>query len=186
MANYLVASSNRQTYLKFVAHGMQNGWDSAVRAYYHQNSVEELEQTWLAELRRTKGQPPTYLVSNTTRPANPQGAAGRTMVRLTAPPVQPLEEFSREPVVRGRAPDSDQDPGRFRDAAQRPGYLPKYIPTSNARAPDRASEGMPAGWRPSQEESGDPVHVKLGPPEYLPPSPPAAPPMSVSPVGYPR
>ena len=38
MANYLVAQKDRQTYLKFVAMGMRQGWDNAVRTYYRHNS----------------------------------------------------------------------------------------------------------------------------------------------------
>jgi hypothetical protein len=185
MANYLVANSDRQTYLKFVALGMQSGWDSAVRTYYRHNSVEDLEQAWLAELRRTKGQPPTYLVSNTTRPATAQPAA-RTMVRLTAPPVQPLEDLGRQPVFRGQAPASDQGEGRFGDTSQRPGYLPDYLPASRSARPEPSKEPVPDGWRPPQGETADPVHVQLGPPEFVPPSSAVDPPRSVSPVGYPR
>ena len=68
-----------------------------MRTYYRYGSVEELEQAWLAELRRTKGQPPTYLVSN-GRPAG-TAVAGQTMARLTAPPAQPLLE-APQPVAR--------------------------------------------------------------------------------------
>jgi hypothetical protein len=184
MANYLVASSNRQTYLKFVAAGMQNGWDNAVRSYYRHTSVEELEQAWLAELRRTKGQPPTYLVSNTTRPATVQ-PAGRTVVRLTAPPVQPLEDLSRQPVYRGQAPTSEQGEGRFADGRSRPGYLPDSIPPASPGASPQPGNAS-TQWQPSGTESNEPVHVQLGPPDFSSPGPPSEPPPSVSPVGYPK
>jgi hypothetical protein len=183
MANYLVNAGGRQTYLKFVAQGMQQGWDTAVRTHYRYNSVDELEQAWLAELRRTKGQPPTYLVSNPRRAGN--GVTGQTMVRLTAPPAQPVDEFARQPVYRGRAAeDGDR---RFGTSQARPGYLPDYVPTSRpGTGPAPRSSG---GWqapRPAAPE--EPIHVQLGPPQYAPPPPRETQeiPNSVSPVGYPR
>ncbi len=59
ITRYLVDLSNRQTFLAFVGHGMQYGWDSAVQTYYRMNSVSELEHAWLEHLRR----PTTAVVS---------------------------------------------------------------------------------------------------------------------------
>ena len=54
VARFLVDSSNRQVFLAFVAQGMQGDWDAAVRADYRYQSVEQLEEAWLAYLRNTK------------------------------------------------------------------------------------------------------------------------------------
>jgi hypothetical protein len=101
MSDYLVGQSDRKTFLAFVAHAMNNGWDSAVRTYYHHNTVEELEEAWLKHLRDTRGQP--YMLARGQvggqAPASPTSG---TVVRLTAPPVQPL---AASPVVRGQAPE---------------------------------------------------------------------------------
>jgi hypothetical protein len=182
MANYLVNTSDRQTFLNFVGHGMTRGWDSAVQTYYRYKSVEELEQAWLAELRRTKGRPDAVLAKNKAPvDATP---TGRVVVRLTAPPAQPLDESPRQPVYRGRA--ADQGNGRFGDTARRPDYLPEYIPTSNRR-PASPPPVCPTGWQPAGQEA-PPVEVQLGPPQFgPPPSPSGIPaPASGSPVGFPR
>jgi hypothetical protein len=191
MANYLVGVSDRQTYLKFVAQGMQQGWDNAVRTHYRYNSVEELENAWLAELRRTKRRPGGDLLARNPNPGPPPNpAAGQTVVRLTAPPVQPLDETPRQPVYRGQAPGPDQADGRFGEAPQRPSYLPEYIPTSNPRQARGPAPAPPDGWQPAaQAWPQEPVQVQLGAPEFgpAPPPPPTSSiPNSVSPVGYPR
>ncbi len=181
MSNYLVGLSDRQTFLRFVAAGMSQGWDNAVRTYYRHNSVEELEQAWLAELRRTKRQPNTLLAANTGGPAGPPAATptGRTLVRLTAPPVQPLEDATRQPVYRGQAPSSEQD-----DTSLRPRYLPERLPAAGAPYQPRPA-APPDGW---QAPSAPPVQVQLGPPQFDAPAAPMDQPVpgNVSPVGYPQ
>jgi hypothetical protein len=187
MTNYLVNASDRPTFLKFIDHGMHQGWDSAVRTYYHHNSVEELEAAWLAELRRTKGQPDAVLAKNTA-PATAT-PTGRTIVRLTAPPVQPLEEDSpRQPIYRGQAPAPGQADGRFGDGQGRPGYLPEYAPASNPRPSRQALVASPTGWQPAGQDPYPPVQVQLGPPRFDSSPPPVGMPVpgAASPVGYPR
>jgi hypothetical protein len=183
MTNYLVNASDRPTFLKFLDHGMHQGWDSAVRTYYHHNSVEELEAAWLAELRRTRGQPDAVLAKN-TGPA-PITPTGRTIVRLTAPPVQPLDDSPRQPTYRGLAPSPGQGNDRFGDSARRPEYLPEYNPAANARRPQAASA---TGWQPVRQEGYPPVQVQLGPPQFEAPPPEVGMPVpgSASPVGYPQ
>jgi hypothetical protein len=105
LSDYLVKRSNRQTFLKFIGHGMAYGWDSAVRTYYQHNSVEELEAAWLKHLRDTRGQPHILLAQGRTSsaPATPTAETpGRTIVRLTVPPAQPLQPA---PIYRGQAPE---------------------------------------------------------------------------------
>jgi hypothetical protein len=110
VTDYLIKQSSRPAFLQFVAHGMTSGWDSAVRTFYHNNSVEELEEAWLKHLRDTRGQPHIMLAQGQA-PAPPRAdPAARTVVRLTVPPAQPLQPAA---VVRGQAPDDTP-----------PGYLP--------------------------------------------------------------
>jgi hypothetical protein len=183
MANYLVSISDRKTYLKFVADGMRSGWDNSVRAHYRFNSVEELEESWLAELRRTKRQQGTFLASNTKREGN-ASPTGRTVVRLTVPPAQPLDEQNRMPVYRGQNPAADAGNGRFADPERRPEYLPDYV---QANPP---ASGPTDGWQPAaRSQPYTPVRVELLPPVVRDPPAPAPrsqPVNPVSPVGYPR
>jgi hypothetical protein len=102
VTDYLIKRGGRPTFLQFVAAGMTSGWDGAARTYYHHNSVEELEEAWLKQLRDTRGQPHILLAQGRQPAAAPASAAGRTVVRLTVPPAQPLQPA---PVYRGQAPD---------------------------------------------------------------------------------
>jgi hypothetical protein len=127
VSNFLVASSNRPTFLAFVAHGMQYGWDSAAQTHYHYQTVNQLEQAWLDYLTKSRRQPGVEVARN-TGPA-PAVAASRVVVRLTAPPVEPLQAGAG-PIVRAQAPEPGQsggwsDPPR-QGTATRPGYLPEY------------------------------------------------------------
>jgi hypothetical protein len=188
MAHFLVASWDRQTYLKFVAQGMTEGWDRAVQTHYGYNSVEQLENAWLAELRRTKRQPAATMLAGNTAPANAY-PTGRTVVRLTAPPAQPLEENpAPPPVYRGLAPSAEQDNGRFGDAAQRPTRLPDVLPASNPRPASQPPAASTDGWQPVRPQPTAPVEVQLLPPQVGPPSANGgqAVPGGASPVGYPR
>jgi hypothetical protein len=185
VSNYLVGISNRDTFLRFVAHGMSaNGWDSAVKAYYHLNRVEDLEESWLAYLRSTK-RTPTILAQNTTpRPA--AEPVNRVIVRQTVPPVLP----GPSPVYRGQAPYETE--ATRPTLAVRPGYLPDVV-----AAPNPAGQGQPPRdpWRPAgtlqppNPAAYPPPVVQLGQPQFAPAS---APPMgrpipgTASPVGYPQ
>jgi hypothetical protein len=115
LSNYLVDRSSRHTFLQFVAHGMHHGWDTACRAYYKHNSVEELEEAWLRHLRDTKGQPHIQLARNGAASQPVQGAqTGQTVVRLTVPADQQTAQQPRqEPLFRGQSPgqgDPNQRP----------------------------------------------------------------------------
>ena len=196
VVNYLVSSSNKPTFLAFVAHGMNYGWDSAVQTYYHYQNVEDLEQAWLTYLRRTKRQP-TLLAQNT----NPSTAdpAGRMVVRQTNPPVQP-SLASSGPVFRGQSPGSEEA-GRFgepyrRPTGARPGYLPDSIPTVSAPPYPTPQPPFPSDrWQPAMSATGSQPPVVLGPPQaavvprpvYVQ-SPPGhvPPPGYVAPPGYPQ
>ncbi len=104
VSKFLVGLGNRQTFLSFVAHGMQPnyGWDNAARTYYRFQNVSELEQAWLADLRNTRKQPasaaPVILAKNEV---GSRTDSAKTVVRLTAPPVQPLADDT-QPIFRAR------------------------------------------------------------------------------------
>ncbi|MBV9124025.1 MAG: hypothetical protein JO112_11760, partial [Planctomycetes bacterium] len=65
VAQFLVNSSNRPTFLAFVAMGMQRGWDVAAQTYYHYNSVEDLQAAWLTHMHNTRRQQPVQLAATT-------------------------------------------------------------------------------------------------------------------------
>lgn len=188
MSDYLVKRSNHAAFLNFVGHGMQYGWDSAVQSFYGHKNVDDLEQVWLQHLKDTKSnpkQPPTQVA--TQMPVNPQRPTGqmtaqagqpttapiaapanRPIVRLTVPPVQPLDP---DPIVRGAIPSPEQVGQRFATVPplQTPGN-PNWTPIP----------GSPPPAVPSL-----PVPVTLG--AIQPDHPmPAPPPRNVSPIGFPR
>jgi hypothetical protein len=149
IADYLVKRSNRQTFLHFVSHGMQQGWDSAVQTYYHHRSVEELEEAWLKQLRDTRGQPHLQVAKNKTQPVQP---GNNIVVRLTVPPAQPLDP---DPVVRGAMPVGEQTGQRFGDVRAIPTSQPAFAPP------------IPGQWQPLQPGmSNNPPPVTLGPPQF--------------------
>jgi hypothetical protein len=184
--------TGRQLFLSFVATGLRSGWDEALRSHYRYNSVEQLEEAWLKNLRDTKQGASTQLASS--RPQNQEGALtydpSHVVVRTTAPPVQPLADPVRAPVTRGQMPELDVPP-----MSGRPGYLPEMppvglpapgpaaIPTSNTSAPQSGQQGV---------RLGAPQFGQQPPPEvpsYDPASPPRVQlrqPQFASPVGYPQ
>jgi hypothetical protein len=176
VANFLVASSSRPAFLAFVAQGMQGDWDAAVRAHYRYQSVEQLEEAWLAYLRNTKHQPPTVLAQNTQPAAG--DPAKRVVVRLTVPPVQPLEDTPM-PVIRAQSPDPEPGETRAyptsRPVGDRPGYLPNYTPNPSSQASTPHDAWQPPGAR-------------LGTPQFAAPFavPGRVTPAAASPVGYPN
>ncbi|HEV8059794.1 MAG TPA: hypothetical protein VGP68_07965 [Gemmataceae bacterium] len=131
VSKFLVGLSNRQTFLSFVAHGMQSnyGWDNAARTYYRFQNVTELEQAWLADLRNSRKQPasaaPVILAKNEV---GSRTDSAKAIVRLTAPPAQPLAD-DMQPTFRTQAPDNDggwsNSPRGGAARGSRPGYLPE-------------------------------------------------------------
>jgi hypothetical protein len=191
VANYLVATSSRQTFLGFVAHGMSgNGWDSAVRTFYHYNRVEDLEEAWLTHLRNTKRQP-TLLAQNTGHGLTAD-QTHRVIVRQTVPPMLPA------PVFRGQSEqEADIDSAR---RGSRPAYLPDPTPAPGpnssilASNPGRrpTSDGWQPGgtlsYQPGAYQGYQPPSVQLGRPQFVPSAPieAARPIPSPAPVGYPH
>jgi hypothetical protein len=182
VSNFLVNSSDRPTFLRFVAHGMQYGWDNAAQTYYRYQSVDQLEQAWLEHLRNTKNQPPAQLArGNGLRGAD---QANRVVVRLTAPPAQPFDEPGR-PIIRAQAPEADGNSG-WNDAPRqypvtRPGYLPDYNPNSYPQQPTNPyppqqqvpmQQGYPAQQQAPMQQGWQAPGVQLQAPQFYP-SPPA-------------
>jgi hypothetical protein len=182
MSDYLVRRSDYKTFLHFVGHGMQHGWDSAVQSFYGHRSVEELEEAWLKHLRETRrggpsqpSSPPAQVASaNNQRP--PQGqTTGRPIVRLTAPQAQ---GFDGQPVFRGQSPDQPSQ-----------GFGPPPTPPTPSMNPPMAppppppGPSGPTGWQPNRNRGPmvatggqSPVPVTLGPPQSeIPQGPSVAP-----------
>jgi hypothetical protein len=180
VANFLVSNSNKPTFLRFVAAGMQSGWDNAVRSYYRYSSVEDLEEAWLQHLRATKRQPPTILAQNGATEKTVD-AANRTVTRQTVHPIVP------QPVYRGQAASEQDD--RHAGKSLRKGYLPDSIPSPNhvARPPSDAWQApRPQGGVPG---NGQHPQVRLELPKPIPAASQGwnrTIPETASPVGYPR
>jgi hypothetical protein len=187
MSDFLVKRSDRRTFLAFVGMGQHAGWDTAVRTYYQHNTVEELERAWLqhlADTRRQPSTPPNEMILAQNQPkSNVQGTpTARNRIRLTAPPVQPLEPYS---VVRGAMPAQEQVGQRFGRPATnwQPAGVQLQAPVPLNQAPQR----QPASITQSPPQTivpaaGTPT-VQLGPPDFgtvreLPPH--------ASPIGFPR
>jgi hypothetical protein len=137
MSDYLVKRGNKRTFLQFVGSGMQQGWDRAVQMHYGHRSVEELEEAWLKHLRDTRDNPgavPVDLAKGGKETPGPKSPlTGRNVVRLTVPPVQPLDP---PPVVRGAMPL----PGEYGDNPGSP--LPPPPPPPPTFYPSNP------GWHP--------------------------------------
>jgi hypothetical protein len=182
VARFLVDSRGPQAFLAFVAQGMQGDWDVAVQAHYRYQNIEQLEEAWKSHLRSTKGQPPTLLAQNSSpRSVAP---ASRVVDRLTAPPVQPLQDTPM-PIIRAQSPDPE--PGEqwtqptSRQAAGRPGYLPNFDPNPAQVSPGTQSAPVP-------RDSWQPPGARLGMPQFMPRSsaPDGINTSRASPAGYPN
>lgn len=99
IVRFLVDQSDRQAFLKFVAHGMRHGWDNAVQAHYGYKNVNDLEAAWINSLRKPRA---SAAVASTNRGMNERNTAadlaGRSTLRSSAPPAQP---DLGHPTVRG-------------------------------------------------------------------------------------
>jgi hypothetical protein len=189
ITEFLVKRGDRGTFLRFLAHGMNHGWDGAVQTFYGHSRVEELESAWLTYLRDGRI---TDVARGNTRPASPG-----TIVRLTVPPGQAYEPAAAAPIARGPAPalpiargampSSDQLGQRFGDVQPMQPMQPQVMVIPNQ-----------GNWQPVQPTapaygsvpvSFAPVPVTLGVPVYDSRMPVNAPvytgPASV-PVSYPR
>lgn len=176
VTEYLVGMSSRPAFLAFIAQGMRYGWDNAVQSHYRFNSVEEMEQAWLANLRQTKQQPANTLLASGRGP----NESNRVVVRQTVPPSQPFNDGAR-PVYRGQM-QGDGDDGFDSRGAGQPAFLPE----------PSASMSSGGGWRQAPASPApSPSGVRLGIPQFEGGSQPpriGEPVFSSpgTPVGYPR
>ena len=161
MADFLVKRSDKRTFLNFVGHGMQRGWDDAVKVYYKHNSVEELEGAWLQHLKDTKSQAHKDLIlaqNQQKQPSQNQQVAAlnnnnQRLVRLTVPPANPLEP---QPIFRGSAP-SLQDAGKRFGGPQ--SQQPAWQPSVRLDPPIPAT-GVPLSAYPTMPQ------VQLSSPDF--------------------
>ena len=107
ISKYLIETSDRKTFLNFVAHGMRAGWESAVQKHYQYRSVNELEQGWLDHLKKGKA---VAVARNGAAPAATLADAVLT-VRQNVPPAQP--RLDPIPVSRGSSSTMGRDRETF-------------------------------------------------------------------------
>ncbi|MCE9531797.1 MAG: hypothetical protein K8T89_11840 [Planctomycetes bacterium] len=154
VSKYLIEMSDRQTFLNFVGHGMQWGWDDAAKTHYQFKTIDEMEQAWLDHLRKNKG---SAIAKNTV--PNPDT---KLVVRQSLPPVQPLLDPS--PLSRGNNTSfgketvSFGDQGKQQPAARLGDPMPM---TPIVQGPTQASLSM-------NRPRNSPPPVVLFPPEPLP------------------
>lgn len=155
VSKYLIEASDRQTFLNFVGHGMQWGWDDASKTYYHHKTVDELEQAWLDSLRSRSG------VARNTTPS----PDSKLVVRQSIPPSQPI--LDPLPISRGISPVAGREADRFGEVApmgdrQPAARLGDPIPLGpSATAPVIATASV-------NKQRTSPPPVVLFPPEPLP------------------
>jgi hypothetical protein len=164
LADYLVRLRDRPAFLQFVAQGMRgNNWDQAVQTCYGLPNVDALEAAWLKHLRDTRKQPPGMQVAAIPEPR--QNTTAGTMVRMTAPPVQPLDPPA---IYRGQAPTSDAVGHRPGDAPGMAAAQPIYIPTHQ---PPPGTGWQPVAPLPPTQPAPHahyPAPVILGAPQFDP------------------
>lgn len=129
ICRYLVDQSDRATFLQFVQHGQNQGWDNAVQTYYRLPSVNALETAWIDSLKKSRitgdiaasGRTKAPAVKGS--PAELTSAGNRRVLRTTDPPAFP-------DLTPGSARGSGATlgaPGEHfnaRPATARPTYLP--------------------------------------------------------------
>jgi hypothetical protein len=158
VSKYLIEASDRATFLNFVGHGMQWGWDDAAKTYYKFSNVNELEQAWLDHLRQGRG---AAVAKNTNTP-NPDS---KLVVRQSLPPAQP--RLDPLPVSRGVPPAAGREADRFgeKSPARPAARLGDPIPFGPALStPAPAATTSAVGVKPRSS----PPPVVLFPPEPLP------------------
>lgn len=152
VSKFLVESSDRQTFLNFVGHGMQWGWDDASKTYYRYRSVDEMEQAWLDSLRKSRATG----VARNTNPA----PDNRLVVRQSIPPAQPI--LDPLPTSRGQSPIGDrmnENARPYQPAARLGDPIPFNTPQGNATTASASTMSRPRS---------SPPPVVLFPPEPLP------------------
>jgi hypothetical protein len=72
VTRFLVGRKDRKTFLAFVKQGMREDWDVAAWDYYGYDSVEALEDAWLADLRAWRDEKETAALPRPAAPRAPQ------------------------------------------------------------------------------------------------------------------
>lgn len=183
VSDYLVRLRDRKTFLEFISHGMQHGWDNAARNMYRFQSVQQLQQSWIASLsvpRQPQGGAPTILASNDgATPTDPAGRRAAGFLRLTDTHGSQGRDGA-QPVIRGQVPDGDGQSGVAAGrGAGRPGYLPDPNSTQQPLAISRD------GWNSPGVRLGAPQYPNSGPDASQAPKTRQPIPGSGSPIGYP-
>jgi hypothetical protein len=152
VSKFLVESSDRQTFLNFIGHGMQWGWEDASKTYYRYRGVDEMEQAWLDSLRKSRATG----VARNTNPA----PDSRLVVRQSIPPAQPI--LDPLPTSRGQSPIADrmnENAKPYQPAARLGDPIPFNTPQGNATTASASTMSRPRS---------SPPPVVLFPPEPLP------------------
>ncbi len=150
VSKFLIESGDRQTFLNFIGHGMQWGWEDAAKTYYRYRGVEEMEQAWLDSLRKSR-------VTGVARNTNP--ADNRLVVRQSIPPAQPL--LDPIPVSRAQSPVAERsiENAKPYSPAARLGDPIPFTTTQGSVTSASSSQSRPRS---------SPPPVVLFPPEPLP------------------
>jgi hypothetical protein len=142
VTSFLVNKSSRGAFLNFLADGMRQGWDAAVRQHYQYQSVQELERAWVESLRKPV---PSATVASA---AGPSESSGKVVVRQTLPPAMPVLGAPR-PVYRGVSAETESRTTRplapDRYAAPWPAP-PSDSPTVKLGAPRPIRVPQAEGW----------------------------------------
>lgn len=150
VTNFLVGKSSRGAFLNFLADGMRQGWDEAVRSHYNYKTVDELEQAWVQHLRdNRRPSADTTLASAASQDREKSATPGnRVVVRQTLPPSAPVLGAPR-PVARGAQPEEEAPvgPNRREDhAAPKPAPAWPAPPAARLGAPRPITPHTGDGW----------------------------------------
>jgi hypothetical protein len=151
VVQYLVDAKDRPTFLKFVAQGMQHGWDNSVQANYGFHSVNELEGAWIDSLRRPRSS--TAVAANNRAPTSARGTSAELTgqksgtVRSTSPPALPELGPLR---VRGSSANLGEPGERFDTS------IPNPAPAAASAKADPPAPPLPA---PLPLPSSQPVRL---------------------------
>ena len=101
---FLVEKKDRPTFVKFVAEGMKDGWESAVKTHYGFANLSDLERAWIDDLKAATRVPTEWTVqpeSNPTLMLATTDAADRIIVGSTLMMFRPksTEYVPRRPPI---------------------------------------------------------------------------------------
>jgi hypothetical protein len=155
ICRYLVDQTDRATFLKFVGHGQNHGWDSAVQTFYKLPNVSALEQAWIDSLRKPRGKGDAVAARPLRTPAEgtvtsrEEVGGARRVMRSTDPPSLPdlTPGSARASGVSLGAPG---DRFNSRPSTSRPTHLPERIDSNDATTPLPAPPAVQIPTRPAR------------------------------------